>query len=355
MITEYGHALVTKQINEAKKVTYGAIKCSICNEVFVKESSGHKYCSKECAAKAEKIIKQSKNSGLGKSWSLGNKKEPKLSCAVCSALFHAPLCITKRHGGNGGKYCSRKCYGLSKTKNICERTCKKCRAKFFIDKGQSKSVCPSCITVKPEITYTPCAWCSKPKDSNIKFCNVICYQAKRKSEIKPHVLKPNSICLKCGGDFYSSPGHRKSGWGKYCSIGCRPLGKYSRGKGGTREDLGIYVRSSWEANYARYLNWLVSNKQIKCWEYEPKTFEFPVKRGTRFYTPDFLVTENNGVQAFYEVKGWMDAKSATQIKRMGLYHPEVKLHLIQNKEMRELNRKVGGLIPHWERNSNDKL
>ena len=83
--------------------------------------------------------------------------------------------------------------------------------------------------------------------------------------------------------------------------------------GGKREDLGFYVRSGWEANYARYLKWLVSIRHIARWEYEPETFEFPVKRGSRFYTPDFKITNLDGTIEFHEVKGWMDQASRTRI------------------------------------------
>ena len=53
---------------------------------------------------------------------------------------------------------------------------------------------------------------------------------------------------------------------------------------GKREDLNnLFVRSSWEANYARYLNWLVGLGEIKSWEYEPEEFEFKtIKKGNRF-------------------------------------------------------------------------
>lgn len=88
---------------------------------------------------------------------------------------------------------------------------------------------------------------------------------------------------------------------------------------GTREDLGIYVRSRWEANYARYLNWLKSLGEIRDWKYEPDTFEFAdIKRGTRFYTPDFKITEKNGETVYHEVKGWLDQRSATKLKRMAM-------------------------------------
>ena len=129
-----------------------------------------------------------------------------------------------------------------------------------------------------------------------------------------------------------------------------------RSKIGKREDLdNQFFRSSWEANYARYLNWLLSIDEIQSWDYEPDTFEFhEIKRGTRFYTPDFKVTENNGQVIYHEVKGWMDPKSKTKLKRMAKYYPDVKLILIDKDAYYALARDVSSFIPNWERGSGKK-
>lgn len=119
-------------------------------------------------------------------------------------------------------------------------------------------------------------------------------------------------------------------------------------KSGIRADLGIYVRSSWEANVARYLKWLKANGSIKDWEYEPDTFWFEgIKRGTRSYTPDFKITENDGAIVYWEVKGWMDQKSKTQLKRMKKYHPHVRIIVIDSACYNDF-KKWKRLIPHWE-------
>ncbi len=117
---------------------------------------------------------------------------------------------------------------------------------------------------------------------------------------------------------------------------------YSRCKRGKREDLGdIFFRSKWEANYARYLNLLIEQKQIIKWEFEKETFEFKsIKRGCRFYTPDFKVYNNDGSVEYYEIKGWMDDKSRTKLKRMGIYYPNVKYRLIMQKEYEEIKNKL---------------
>ena len=71
-----------------------------------------------------------------------------------------------------------------------------------------------------------------------------------------------------------------------------------------------YYRSRWEANYARYLEWLRVRGDIKYWSHEKDTFWFEkIKRGVRSYLPDFRVTEINGDVVYHEVKGWMDRRT----------------------------------------------
>lgn len=122
-------------------------------------------------------------------------------------------------------------------------------------------------------------------------------------------------------------------------------------KAGWREIGGVrkYYRSRWEANYARYLQWLKDGGEILDWQHEPETFWFEaIKRGVRSYLPDFKVTEANGSIAYHEVKGWMDDRSRTTIKRMAKYHPAVKLIVIDAKQYRALKSQLQRLVPEWE-------
>jgi hypothetical protein len=110
-----------------------------------------------------------------------------------------------------------------------------------------------------------------------------------------------------------------------------------------------YYRSRWEANYAKYLQWLLENKEIQKWEHEPQTFWFEgIKRGVMSYLPDFRVTENDGSIAYHEVKGWMDDRSKTKIKRMAKYYPNVKLIVIDSKTYKSLEKKAKLLVKDWE-------
>lgn len=122
-------------------------------------------------------------------------------------------------------------------------------------------------------------------------------------------------------------------------------------KAGWRTVAGrrCYFRSRWEANYGAYLQFLKEHNEIEEWEYEPKTFWFEaIKRGVRSYLPDFRVTENGGRQVYHEVKGWMDARSKTKLKRMAKYYPEIELILIQAPWFKANTPILRGVVKGWE-------
>lgn len=94
-------------------------------------------------------------------------------------------------------------------------------------------------------------------------------------------------------------------------------------KGGYRKDLGIYVRSKMEANICRYYK-LTEIEYI----YEPKEFEFKtVKRGNRYYKPDFYLPI---IDLWVECKGWLRPEDKTKLRRFKKYYPEefIKLKFI---------------------------
>ena len=103
----------------------------------------------------------------------------------------------------------------------------------------------------------------------------------------------------------------------------KPESLFTRGTGGTREDLGQYFRSTWEANFARILN-----HQGKEWQYEPKTFE--LEEGFT-YTPDFLV---DGV--YYEIKGWWDAKSVRKLLLFRQKYTTIEIMTVGEEEYKAL-------------------
>lgn len=109
---------------------------------------------------------------------------------------------------------------------------------------------------------------------------------------------------------------------------------YQRGNGKYREDLGHYVRSNWEANFARIL--LLQNR---AYEYEPTSF---VLNETTTYTPDFKVGE-----VFYEIKGYMSEKDRKKIQDFKEKYPDIPLEIIGPREYNRLRLEYSNKVI-WE-------
>ena len=250
-----------------------------------------------------------------------------------------------------------------------QRNCQACNKEFRVKPshakiGEGKFCSSKCWrSTFPEKTRTNCAQCGKLIITHAcqahragKFCS-------RKCQSEFAIAKrPKLKCFSCGIEFTRKLSRYANaiGGGRFCSNACKA--KYASShvlttsgrrrnvaSGGKRADLdGMYFRSSWEANYARYLNWLKNNGQIKKWEFEPDTFEFNVKRGARFYTPDFKITKLDDSQEYHEVKGYFDNRSKTRMKRMRIYYPSVRLELIDGPIYYAIANKIGKSLPGWE-------
>ncbi|NJM41472.1 MAG: hypothetical protein HC853_12255, partial [Anaerolineae bacterium] len=147
------------------------------------------------------------------------------------------------------------------------------------------------------------------------------YGAKRAAEIKAKLSQLNA--------------------GKNNAMYGRPP-KYTKTytKSGHREDLGHYVRSSWEADLARVFRFLDLDYQ-----YEPKTFELTRANGTTItYTPDFYVPS---LRKYFEVKGWMDAVSAEKIALFEKQYPNEQLTVVDKTYFAELQLAYSDLV-QWE-------
>lgn len=122
-------------------------------------------------------------------------------------------------------------------------------------------------------------------------------------------------------------------------------------KSGTREiaDRKIFFRSRWEANYARYLEYLKQHKKIKEWEHENKIFWFKdFKDNCKAYLPDFEVFLNNGKTEYHEVKGWYDKRSKTKIRKTRKEYPSISLKLIKEKQYKKIKENYANKILDWE-------
>ena len=117
------------------------------------------------------------------------------------------------------------------------------------------------------------------------------------------------------------------------------ISKSSKKSWATIGDQKHFYRSSWEITYARYLEFLKSRKKILSWDYEPETFWFDnIKRGVCSDKPDFKVENLDGSIEYHEVKGYMDARSKTKLKRMAKYHPKIKMVVIDKDIYKQIKQ-----------------
>lgn len=111
-------------------------------------------------------------------------------------------------------------------------------------------------------------------------------------------------------------------------------GRYLNAKAGWHVigEQRVYFRSQKERRHAEHLETLRRAGVITEWTHEPHRFDFPgIRRGTTSYLPDFRVTYPDGRIEYHEVKGWLDPKSKTQLRRMAKYHPGIVLRLFGAK------------------------
>ena len=114
-----------------------------------------------------------------------------------------------------------------------------------------------------------------------------------------------------------------------------------------------HFKSLSELNYAYYLQWQKTTKQIYDWEYEPQCFVFPTnkyKRGPFYYKPDFRVRETKKRYRWHEVKGHMNPASRKKIKRFNKHYAETEgeLIVIGADWFKSVGSKLSSLIPGWQ-------
>lgn len=288
--------------------------CLNCGKEFkihkcrIKIGSG-KFCSKECSSALK--IKTGSGRGINSpSWKGGPQP---VVCKVCGITF-----FTEYNQRNLAKYCSRACQhkGLigrkhSESSLIKIRALSKSGAESPLWKGGPKKNCPACGTVIKKSSE----YCQKHKSLTSGY---------KKGRIKQSFTIMGKI-----------------------PINIQRPGRYGNIQRGYFDINGknLFFRSKWEANYALYLDFLVKNRQIKNWEYEKDVFIFEkIISGTRTYRPDFKVFNNSGLFEYHEVKGWMDQKSKTKLKRMKTYYPSVKLVLIDRDAYNDIKKKLGPML-----------
>lgn len=309
------------------------------------------------------------------------------TCEQCGKPAYKLPCrirqATARYGG-ARFFCSRSCYFANKRDGA--RQGPRIRPK---EAWKHAGIAPE--------DARPCAapGCTNPiltRDKRTLFCSRACYDTSGRQKKRNHHTGKMFSCEACGESFYRYPadirkaqknGSRirfcskactdglkastnitltcpecdrsfvvwasrvvhsaKNTYGIYCSERCRDTANGQRhmppggrGKWGRREDLGHFVRSTWEANVCRVLLALGLT-----YAYEPQSFRLP--NGT-FYRPDLLVESC----LWIEVKGWMNSASAAKIAAFRNGYPQYTLIVIGKDEYLALERAFAAMVPNWE-------
>lgn len=108
-----------------------------------------------------------------------------------------------------------------------------------------------------------------------------------------------------------------------------------------RDDLGANLKSSWEANFARVLNYLGIN-----WEYEKEHYLIEGKNedDNIIYTPDFFLNNN----IIVETKGFWDNESRKKVNAFKESNKDHKFYLIDGDMFITLEKLYKRYIEHWE-------
>ena len=284
------------------------VKCAVCDkESNWPNSRARKYCSKECKIKENEL------------------KRTKI-CIQCGKQFiDGPRNLSKN--------CSRECINLFSVNK------RRVNGSYVMSEEQKEKIRTTAIEMysKDEMKEKISKAVKKANqlDPTIKVRS----QATRKANGQPHWTQTDDGKKRMSdmhkGRKHSEESRRNMSLGAQKRNRTKRETNYTSARGGRREDLNMYFRSCWEANFARIMNF-----QGKVWEYEPTTFQL---ENSLSYTPDFLVEGK-----YYELKGRMSEKSQKQLDLMKEKHPEIILELIDWRAYNELEKDYKNLIPAWE-------
>ncbi len=235
------------------------------------------------------------------------------TCKQCQSIFQ----VEYKPSGSGSanvlrkNYCSAKCkrdwYKHPERGIKSEIICKICTKKFYLPPSQAKcrvTCSKACygnlmsgINKKYLEIKKNCVVCNVcfviNENSKQKFCSPKCSSKSKLSrkELTCEVCKKTLLVkTSCTNRFCN----------KLCARKAQSLGlikSHTHGRSGWRKDIedSPYFKSSLEADFARYC--IYKNVQF---EYEKKVFEVKLPNVTRFYTPDFYLSESC---EFVELKG----------------------------------------------------
>jgi len=129
-------------------------------------------------------------------------------------------------------------------------------------------------------------------------------------------------CIKCHNYLNSINKKRLNKVSKAMLIGWKTKGFAKKMHSKRIKYKGIYMRSSWEVAYAKYLD-----KQGTKWEYEPKAFDL----GKTSYTPDFYLPERD---TYVEIKGYWRDDAKKKFKLFKKKYSYIQIMLLEKLKLK---------------------
>lgn len=311
-------------------------------------------------------------------------KEPDMIKVNCKYCGNEKLVKKNRYEENKNYFCDKEHFNLYRSeKNMKAKKCKNCNKEFKVLTKEIKYFCTEsceeeyCKTHKFEVKK--CKNCNSEfkvfgaGSKNKEYCSLRC----KKDFVKNKNTK-TLTCEYCGKEFQTIHNSR------FCSTSCSSkhfapitgFGSKIRSKetwnkdlkncfneetrqkisdkitlsiiegrknkdnwsgAGYRKDLGHYLRSKWEANFAR----VILYKGL-TYEFEKKRFK--LSNGTH-YIPDFYVIEED---CYYEIKGYFHEDAKDKMTLFKNEYPNINLKLICKEEYNDITKKYKTLINNWE-------
>lgn len=299
-------------------------KCLICGKDvdLFKYNKHTKYCSIEC-------------------WNKSKKKYVTTICLNCGKEFIVEKIEKDK---NYKLWCSDECHKIYEEKlknNEVENTyhnmsykhfvCENCGKEFGTFARKAKYCSIQCLNEsknnRNKIDYI-CEQCGKhfiAKSKNIRFCSISCaskFNAKIIGfgiKIKPKTIWNKGLTKETDERIAKSARKEAISQARIIREGIKnPTTRYIHG---FYKDVGHYVRSGWELNFARILK-LLNRK----YDYEPKSF---ILSDGRTYTPDFYMHKNG---YFYEIKGMWRKDAKDKFITFKREYPNIKIKLINRKK-----------------------
>ena len=231
--------------------------------------------------------------------------------------------VKKRFMHNQCDYCHKEIYYFGARKHsYCSNDCK---CKMNIKNTKIKHICPECH--KEFINHR----------KEQKFCSVSCsskYNARKNkfgSNIRPDVIWNAGLSAKTDKRIANMTKHRVNTILNNMKVGkVNNNGYYA----GYYKDIGHCVRSGWEHNFARILQYLGLD-----YDYEEHTFTLS---NNKIYIPDFYVYVN---KTFYEIKGEWKNDSESKVELFIEEFPQYKLEIIDKKRYYKLINVFKNIVP----------